>query len=148
MSGVLDSLKNRTRPKVARREDNLMRKTEPDVELSATLESPSDIVQKVEPDDTQTTESIIHSPQEYPSNLKRLGLRVDGPTVQNIEEMCLREKITPETFLEAAFVVYEANPSQRKRVIQEARKRYELRKEVGKRKRRKTIAEQYQREQL
>lgn len=90
----------------------------------------------------------IESPPEIdnlPQISKRLAVRLEDELRDQLEMLCKYEKITPETFLEAAFVVCQSNPGTMAMVMTEAKDRYGKRKMAGELRRLKTINQKYQR---
>lgn len=90
----------------------------------------------------------IESPPEtdnLPQISKRLAVRLEDELRDQLEMLCKYEKITPETFLEAAFVVCQSNPGTMAMVMAEAKDRYGKRKMAGELRRLKTINQKYQR---
>lgn len=89
----------------------------------------------------------ITSPSEV-SNLpqisKRLAVRLEDELRDGLEMLCKYEKITPETFLEAALVICNSNPGTMTLVLAEAKSRYAKRKIAGELRRLKTINQKYQ----
>lgn len=90
----------------------------------------------------------IESPTEVedlPQISKRLAVRLEDELRDQLEMLCKYEKITPETFLEAALVVCQSNPGTMAMVMTEAKDRYAKRKMAGELRRLKTINQKYQR---
>lgn len=90
----------------------------------------------------------IESPTEVedlPQISKRLAVRLEDELRDQLEMLCKYEKITPETFLEAALVVCQSNPGTMAMVMTEAKDRYTKRKMAGELRRLKTINQKYQR---
>ena len=89
----------------------------------------------------------IDSPPEVdnlPQISKRLAVRLEDELRDQLEIVCKYEKITPETFLEAAFVICQSNPGTMAMVMAEAKDRYGKRKMAGELRRLKTINQKYQ----
>lgn len=84
---------------------------------------------------------------DLPQISKRLAVRLEDEIRKQLETLCKDEKITPETFLEAAFVVCQSNPGTMAMVMAEAKNRYAKRKMAGELRRLKTINKKYQRGQ-
>lgn len=82
---------------------------------------------------------------DLPQISKRLAVRLEDEVRDQLEMLCKYEKITPETFLEAAFVVCQSNPGTMAMVMAEAKDRYGKRKMAGELRRLKTINQKYQR---
>lgn len=90
----------------------------------------------------------IESPTEVedlPQISKRLAVRLEDELRDQLEMLCKYEKITPETFLEAAFVICQSNPGTMAMIMAEAKDRYGKRKMAGELRRLKTINQKYQR---
>ena len=79
-----------------------------------------------------------------PQISKRLAVRLEDELRDGLEMLCKYEKITPETFLEAALVICNSNPGTMALVLTEAKNRYTKRKIAGERRRLKTINQKYQ----
>lgn len=79
-----------------------------------------------------------------PQISKRLAVRLEDELRNQLERLCKDEKITPETFLEAAFAICKSNPRTMAIVIAEAKERYGKRKMAGELRRLKTINQKYQ----
>ena len=89
----------------------------------------------------------IDSPPEIdnlPQISKRLAVRLEDELRDQLEMLCKYEKITPETFLEAAFVICQSNPGTMAMIMAEAKDRYGRRKMAGELRRLKTINQKYQ----
>ncbi len=71
-------------------------------------------------------------------------MRLEDELRDQLEMLCKYEKITPETFLEAAFVICQSNPGTMAMVMAEAKDRYGKRKMAGELRRLKTINQKYQ----
>lgn len=82
---------------------------------------------------------------DLPQISKRLAVRLEDDLRKQLETLCKDEKITPETFLEAAFVVCQSNPGTMAMIMSEAKERYAKRKIAGELRRLKTINQKYQR---
>lgn len=82
--------------------------------------------------------------EDLPQISKRLAVRLEDELRDQLEMLCKYEKITPETFLEAAFVICKSNPGTMAMVMAEAKERYGRRKIAGELRRLKTINQKYQ----
>ncbi len=71
----------------------------------------------------------------YPGELRRLTVRIDEEIGFKLDEICSRQKLTPETLVEALLEQCEARPELMSSVIEEAKRRYKLRKGAGVKKR-------------
>ncbi len=94
-----------------------------------------------------TQDYSIKSPPEIenlPQISKRLAVRLEDELRDKLEMLCKHEKITPETFLEAALVICNSNPGTMTLVLTEAKDRYAKRKMAGELRRLKTINQKYQ----
>lgn len=90
-------------------------------------------------------EKLHLEPDELPQISKRLAVRLEDDLRKQLETLCKDERITPETFLEAALVICQANPGTMGLVMAEAKDRYAKRKVAGELRRLKTINQKYQR---
>ncbi len=66
-------------------------------------------------------------------------LRIETSINANIQTLCTQRKISRDTFVEAAWVILERNPSVLDDVIEEAQKRYKKRKAKGNARRAKSM---------
>ncbi len=83
--------------------------------------------------------------ENLPQISKRLAVRLEDELRDGLEMLCKYEKITPETFLEAALIICNSNPGTMALVLAEAKNRYTKRKMAGELRRLKTINQKYQR---
>lgn len=133
MSGdLLENLKNgRQRTTVPDRKDPLLSAPatgSPGTSISERSAVTADLLNTQENNSPEST-------SEYPGELRRFTIRVDESLSFKIDELCSRQKITPETLVEALVSECEANPDLMNRVIEDAQERYRLRKEAGVKKR-------------
>lgn len=93
----------------------------------------------------ETDSEIVESIENLPQISKRLAVRLEDELRDGLEMLCKYEKVTPETFLEAALVICNSNPGTMALVLAEAKNRYTKRKIAGELRRLKTINQKYQR---
>ena len=88
------------------------------------------------PEPNPTPISIVDQIQaelaQFPEIARRSNIRVDAALLKRLEQTCSSYKITLETFLEAAYTLFETNPEIQKNIIEEAQKRKSDRRRAGK----------------
>ena len=124
-SGLDRALANRSRPKVNRRKD-------------LTDEIKKDVIQ-IESLDVKTSRRQDFNKTDY--NVKSLGFedinlirsttRIEESIDAKLRQLCLDQKITKETWLEAAFVFLSGDPKKLYQVNSMARERLIKRKEIA-----------------
>jgi hypothetical protein len=75
--------------------------------------------------------SFAQEPNELNDEVVRSTIRLSAEIDEEIRQLCQREKITKDTFLEAAYLVVGEEGELRTRVLQLAKERYKQRKQVG-----------------
>lgn len=131
MSDAFERLKNRTRPTVPSRDNSLTNNKNDEItEFSHSvnvngLQDP--IGQPVQGEEVQMPEVV------------RRTVRLEWDVDESLEQLCRKEKITRELFLEAAYVVISKNQSAMQEALIEARERYQRRKLAGERRKFKTM---------
>jgi hypothetical protein len=75
--------------------------------------------------------SFAQEPNELNDEVVRSTIRLSAEIDEEIRQLCQREKITKDTFLEAAYLVVGEEGELRARVLQLAKERYKQRKQVG-----------------
>lgn len=93
---------------------------------------------------TELQNDVIEQPaQEQQTNLLetvRRTIRVEEEIDNKLESLCTSNKITRETFLEAAFVVCSHNEELLQEILNEAKSRYQQRKKAGEQRKFQTMA--------
>jgi hypothetical protein len=90
-------------------------------------------------DDLLVNESALKSSTEKHA---KIFIRLDNRIDSKIKSLCLNEKISRETFIEAACAYVLSNPEILAAVINSGKERTKKRKEAGMKKRAKSIARQ------
>ena len=145
MSDVFERLKKKTRPSVPARDTTLVRVQQENLlndqftkfshladQAELDLDSEKVIKDKVS---TSNQEQQIESPQ-----IIRRTIRLEQDIDTNLDSFCNVNKITRDTFLEAAFLVCSENEELLQEVLNQARKRYQQRKQAGEQRKFQTLA--------
>ena len=141
---AIDRLKNRQRPKVDKRDTSLGSNTEfeqePDLNSfnfepnnnSSISEFSNSVIVSNNKDKSDNSLDLDKEPI-------RRSIRLTPEIDDAIDELCKKNKITRDTFLEACAVVCQNNQSVMKKVIREAQERYKERKRIGELKKLRTM---------
>ena len=145
MSDVFERLKKKTRPSVPARDTTLVKVQQENLlndqftkfshladQAELDLDSEKVIKDKVS---TSNQEQQIESPQ-----IIRRTIRLEQDIDTNLDSFCNVNKITRDTFLEAAFLVCSENEELLQEVLNQARKRYQQRKQAGEQRKFQTLA--------
>ncbi|MDV3002638.1 MAG: hypothetical protein N5P05_004293 (plasmid) [Chroococcopsis gigantea SAG 12.99] len=62
---------------------------------------------------------------------KRLAIHLEQEIRANLLQLCDRQEITPETFIEAAYALFQENPDLVEPIVKDAKKRLKQRKRAG-----------------
>lgn len=97
-------------------------------------------VQAAPPEETKSVplqESVVDIIPSMPAPIEIAAgmLRIEVPINAEIQTLCIQEKISRDTLVEAAWLFIKANPEVKSQVVAEAKKRYDKRKAVGNAKR-------------
>lgn len=144
---ILDTIKGRSRPRVPDREDELIPREGSDIsddesaepEAIAESQSPLQTAKQMETHSELNSEGL----NNYPSELRRITLRIDAETYLGINSNCSREKITAETLTEAVYALLLENSTLMEKAIANAKERYNKRQFAAVRKRTATLQEKY-----
>jgi hypothetical protein len=136
MIDAFDRLKNRSRATVPLRDASLT-KEQTDVKNEF-----SHLV-KERITDTQLTPSESEKVEGFPEVVRRT-IRLEQPIDEALERLCSRERITRETFLEAAYLVCNDKPEILEEVLANARQRYRQRKTAGEKRKFQTMGKKYE----
>lgn len=128
-------LKARLRPSVPPRDTSLLRRHSEDEEAIApviklpepTPESVSETKVTNEPAKTQSKNDLIDQPQKLVS----FTLRVDEMIDYGLKGLCSNERITKETFLEAAYLACQEDEQMLKQILEIAKARRHQRRAAG-----------------
>jgi hypothetical protein len=134
MTDAFERLKNRARPTVPPRDPSLVKSHQDELtEFSHSVNSQSQI------------DSITNAPSENEDlpEVVRRTVRLEGDIDQGLEQLCNREKITREIFLEAAYLVCMDNQQVLAEVVKAAKTRYGRRKVAGERRKFKTMEKKH-----
>ena len=134
MTDAFERLKNRARPTVPARDPSLV-KSQNDVltEFSHSVNTQSQ------------TDSILDAPSEsedFPEVVRRT-VRLERDLDRGLDQLCSREKITREIFLEAAYLVCMENQQVIAEVVKVAKTRYWRRKKAGEQRKFKTMEKKH-----
>lgn len=128
----------RARAIVPIREDILVPKSEvipPDLILIAAEVSAVEVVEKSSPHTISSIESLEEELEQAPETVRHSGIILDKGVDDGLSRFCKDNKITIETFLEAAWCLSELDPKIRGQILEDAKKRYTLRKQMGSKRR-------------
>lgn len=137
---VLDRIRqNRQRPAVATRDDSLITGVQPvDTDTSTNTQIFVDVVLG-----SDSTEAISDNTQDalgelkaelakIPETTRHSAIVLEKEVDQLLTRYCKENRITIEVFLEAAWIHAASNPSTMKKIVTEAKRRYDDRKRAGK----------------
>ena len=136
---VLDRIRqNRQRPAVAIRDDSLITWVQPDTDTSTNTQIFEDVL-----DSDVSTETISDNTQDalgelkaelakIPETTRHSAIVLEKEVDQVLTRYCKENRITIEVFLEAAWIHASSNPSTMKKIVTEAKRRYDDRKQAGK----------------
>ena len=137
---VLDRIRqNRQRPAVAIRDDSLITGVQPvNTDISTNTQIFEDVL-----DSDASTETISDNAQDtlgelkaelakIPETTRHSAIVLEKEVDQVLTRYCKENRITIEVFLEAAWIHATSNPSTMKKIVTEAKRRYDDRKQAGK----------------
>lgn len=137
---VLDRIRqNRQRPAVAIRDDSLITGVQPvNTDISTNTQIFEDVL-----DSDASTEIISDNAQDtlgelkaelakIPETTRHSAIVLEKEVDQVLTRYCKENRITIEVFLEAAWIHAASNPSTMKKIVTEAKRRYDDRKQAGK----------------
>ena len=81
---------------------------------------------------TNIIDQIQAELDQFPDISRRSNIRVEAHLLKRLEQTCSEHKITLETFLEAAYVLFESNQNIQQPIIEEAQQRKGDRRRAGK----------------
>ncbi|ACK74097.1 hypothetical protein PCC7424_5530 (plasmid) [Gloeothece citriformis PCC 7424] len=153
-NNALDRLINKQKPKVPPRNDVVSEsvsndiKTQGQQELNTSL-PPSDT--KATPEEmptsheSETSLSQDQKPKLSPDTFEtvRNTIRIESEVDESLRQLCHEERITKETWLEAAYLYLCEKPEELAQVIQLAQERLSQRKAIADYKRAKTMQERF-----
>lgn len=134
MTDAFERLKNRARQTVPPRDSSLAKEHNDQMtEISHSVKTKS------------YTDHMTNAPSETENlpEVVRRTLRLEGDIDEGLEQLCGREKITRELFLEAAYLVCMENQQLIAQVVQVAKTRYRRRKLAGEQRKFKTMEKKH-----
>jgi hypothetical protein len=146
MSDVFDRLKKKgARPTVPTRDTSLVKKENTEIVNDQMTEFSHS--EKTEEQDSANSEGLKDnptvSPQEQQSDLPqtvRRTIRLEQDIDTELDVFCTAKKVTRDTFIEAAFIVCSQNEELMQEILEEAKKRYQQRKQAGEQRKFQTMA--------
>jgi hypothetical protein len=144
MSDVFDRLKNRARPIVPTRDTSIVKEqnTEAVNDISSEF-SHSVMTKSSNLVITELQQDDVTRPQEQQEDFRqtfRRTIRLEQDIDSELDVLCTTQKITRDTFIEAAFIVCSQNKELMQEVLGEAKKRYHQRKQAGEQRKFQTMA--------
>jgi len=131
---ILDRIRqNRNRTRVSQRDDVLVSKS-PLNEQGSQLDNPNE--QETTKEDTTPTDTTLEELKaqlaKFPPTRRHSAIVLDQDIDQELTRFCKDQGVTVEVFLEAAWLFTSAEPELMKTIMAEAKRRYKVRKQVGK----------------
>ena len=144
-------LKNRPRATVPARTSSLTElNNDKKTEFSHSLMTEVSEDQIDRSQDSNSSESLVNiaASTEQPSNqptgeVNRRTLRISRDLDEELEILCGKNKITRETFLEAAYLACQHDPNLMESMLAQARQRYLQRKQIGERRKFSTMQSKF-----
>lgn len=136
MKDAFDRLKNRSRATVPVRDASLTKEMT-DVKTGFSH------LEKVEVPDSELNPPNSEDAEEFPEVVRRT-IRLEQQVDEELERLCSRERITRETFLEAAYLVCNDKPEILQEVLAIAKQRYQQRKTAGEKRKFQTMGKKYE----
>jgi len=134
MTDAFERLKNRARPTVPARDPSLVNPHNDELtEFSHSVTTQSQ---------TDSTTNAPSETEDLPEVVRRT-VRLEEDIDLGLEQLCSREKITREIFLEAAYLVCMENQQVLAEVVKVAKTRYGRRKVAGERRKFKTMEKKH-----
>ncbi len=138
---VLDRIRqNRQKPAVAIRDDSLItgvQHVDMDISTNAQIfEAVPDSVVSTEAKVSGNTQDALGALKaelaQIPETIRHSAIVLEKEVDQVLTRYCKENRITIEVFLEAAWIHASSNPSSMKKIVTEAKRRYDDRKRAGK----------------
>lgn len=137
---AFERLRRKTRASVPNRNTSLLKDQK--TEFSHLEESfPAEATNDSKPE-IQSTEAKAGTSEEL--EVTRRTIRLDAKLDDEIEQLCRREKITREVFLESAYLTALKDPAMMQEIVALAQSRYRQRKAIGEQRKFQTMAKRYQ----
>ncbi|YAF99546.1 MAG: hypothetical protein AB3A66_29985 (plasmid) [Nodularia sp. CChRGM 3473] len=145
MSDVFDRLKKKARPTVPERDTTLVKPQNEELHNDVMTEvSHSVNTKKVNLGNHESPNNHSHiSHQEQDLDLPQIirrTIRLEQEVDDKLENFCNAQKITRDTFIEAAFVICLEDEELMHKLLDEAKKRYYQRKQAGEKRKFQTMA--------
>ncbi|MEH1901379.1 MAG: hypothetical protein V7L04_08185 [Nostoc sp.] len=143
MSDVFERLKKKTRPSVPARDTTLV-KVQHENLLNDQITQFSHLPEKPDLDGEEVINNKVSTSNqeqhlELPQIIRRT-IRLEQDIDTKLDTFCNVNKITRDTFLEGAFIVCSENEELLQEVLNQARKRYQQRKQTGEQRKFQTLA--------
>ena len=141
---ALERLRNREKPKVESRD-----LAPASVKSDSLVSSSNQLVEISTQTDVSKSSSLLpnqileQNAGEINFATKQTTIRLEKQILQRISQVCQEKQISREVLLEALFVNFENQQSVQLKVIKEARKRDERRKEIANQRRAKSMIKRY-----
>lgn len=151
---ALERLRNKAKPKVESRDltvsnfniapqDSKTAVTTTDDSLAASSNRDVEISQSVDISTSRLSNQNEQSNAQTDFATKQTTIRLEKQILHKISQVCQESEISREVLLEALFVNFENNKSVRSKIIKEAQKRDERRKEIANQRRAKSMIQRY-----
>ena len=136
MIDAFDRLKNRSRATVPLRDASLTKEvSDVKAEFSHSVSDETPNAQAAFPKSEEV--------EEFPEVVRRT-IRLEQQVDEELEQLCSRERITRETFLEAVYLVCSDKPEIFQEVLAIAKQRYRQRKTAGEKRKFQTMGKKYE----
>ncbi|BAS60436.1 MULTISPECIES: hypothetical protein [Leptolyngbya] len=136
MTDAFDRLKNRSRATVPLRDASLVKDIN-DVKTEFSHLSETEVT-KVE-----QSLSELNEVEAFPEVVRRT-IRLEQQVDEELERLCSRERLTRETFLEAAYLLCNDKPEILQEVLTIAKERYRQRKAAGEKRKFQTMGKKFE----
>ncbi len=147
MSDAIERLRNRTRATVPARDNSLVkaRNTEsPDSTIhDLHNDKLTDFSHLVEAKVSGTIPVVEELSEEAEPVVIRRTVRLEGDVDEALEQLCRRERITRDVFIEATYLVCSSNPEILQEILAVAKTRYRKRKAQGEQRKFQTMEKKY-----
>ncbi|MEO1669902.1 MAG: hypothetical protein AAFR77_03805 [Cyanobacteria bacterium J06631_2] len=153
---ALERLRNRAKPKVESRNQsnvhdrNTVHNSEaaaPTADNNLTASGDLDVEISTLPDISTSSSQLLNQDKQNTVEVefatKQTTIRLEKQILQRISQVCQESEISREVLLESLFVNFENNEANRAKIIKQARKRDERRKEIANQRRAKSMIKRY-----
>jgi hypothetical protein len=138
---AFDRLKNRPRASVPARNKSLTDSNDTMTEVSHSLMT--NFSQDSMTEVSKTT-ALASAPDTLNLEAVRRTFRIEQSIDSQLEQVCSQNRITKETFLEAAYLACSENPDWMAAVLEKAQQRYSQRKKTGEQRKFATMSQKHQ----